>query len=209
MLNMPAKASAFLLVTALWATGCHDAPHGASQGAAPRSEGGASPFRQPPGPDPSAVCAAALAAGSDPWTRFENVVPVYLGGWLYLLHGDDAAAKRALEPFGLRGVVVVDCPASLLVAWLPGVDDAPDGRLKAAFVKAFEAQGVQRQDRVVFSPSDGDERRRRRCVDPITCCEVLELHCRYRATTDAQMRACVSQGKSQAQTTVDLAVDCQ
>jgi len=157
------------------------------------------------GPDERAVCRAMDPADAvnDKWARFGDIIPISGGGLLYVLDGRSSDAEAAIAPFGLRYTTTIECSPSGVVLWIPGVDLESGSRAKEALSEAFARQGLHVRDATGFTMSEGESWRRRVCQDPAACCRLLQLHCRFRARTEAEVHACVREGKKHKQLKVD------
>lgn len=127
--------------------------------------------RRPTGLQRSAVCAAADAdARTDPFRRFGDAVPVWMGGVLYVLRGSPADIDAALAPFGLAFAVSVPCSDGRLVLWVPGARVPEPSDAGGPVDAAFDDHMVRVLERIAFSPSDGRRWLEARCSDAGVCC---------------------------------------
>jgi hypothetical protein len=138
-------------------------------------------------PDARAICRALDSAERDAWLRFVGLIPVEIGGALFVLHGGQRAVSRAIAGLNLRDTAVVPCTEARLVTWIPGQDTHDE--VLAGLVATFEHEGATLVQQFVFTPAEGRERLRVRCKDARACCEFWGLVCSFRerqpSTTDA------------------------
>lgn len=157
------------------------------------------------GPDRPAICRATstLDAGADKWTQFADTIPIFRGGWLYVLEGRASDAEAAIAPFNLRGTAAIECPPGRVVLWLVGVDLRHAGGGVEFFDKALVNGGLRIADAIEFPLVEGNRWRQRVCADPGACCRLLQLNCRFEATSEADVHACVREGKKSPSVQVD------
>jgi hypothetical protein len=129
-------------------------------------------------PDARAICNALNSAEPDAWLRFEGLIPVEIGGAVFVLHGEESGVSRAIAGLNLRDTAVVPCSQGRLVAWIPGQDTHAEAL--AGWVATFEHEGASLVQQFVFAPAEGRERLRVRCKDARVCCEFGRLLCRFR-----------------------------
>jgi len=106
----------------------------------------------------AAVCSALVGSGTLE-TRLANVLPLELGGALYVFEGTQPSAiAKLLASLGLRQTRVVGC-SNVVVVWVPGVAQDAAANLEASIVLNVEARTKERAvapPRLASAPARSD-----------------------------------------------------
>jgi len=118
----------------------------------------------------------------------EGLIPIEVGGVIFVLRGESTAATRVFERYDLRTTAVIPCTEGRTVAWIAGQDLRTE--VLTPFVRDFKQEGAALVQQFVFLPVEGQTRLRQRCKDARACCDFGRLLCRFRDRNGKEDETC-------------------